>query len=110
MSLFTTEAAVIDAGMKRLTIMGFSYAFSAFMDCSIAASRGLGKTIVPTVIVFLGSCVFRVIWIYTVFAWFHTIASLYLLFICSWTVTAIAEIVYFARCYKEQMAIFSGSV
>lgn len=110
LSLFTTEAAVIDAGMKRLTIMGFSYAFSAFMDCSIAASRGLGKTIVPTVIVFLGSCVFRVIWIYTVFAWFHTIASLYLLFICSWTVTAIAEIVYFARCYKEQMAIFSGSV
>lgn len=106
LSLFTTEPAVIDAGMKRLTIMGLSYAFSAFMDCSIAASRGLGKTVVPTIIVFLGSCVFRVIWIYTIFAYFHTITSLYLLFICSWGVTAAAEIVYFARCYKEQMAIY----
>lgn len=107
LALFTTEAAVIDAGMKRLTVMGLSYAFSAFMDCSIAASRGLGRTVTPTVIVFLGSCVFRVVWIYTVFAYFHTILSLYLLFICSWTVTAIAETLYFARCYKEQMAIFA---
>lgn len=108
LSLFTTEAAVIDAGMDRLTIMGLSYAFSAFMDCAIAASRGLGKTVVPTVIVFLGSCVFRVVWIYTVFAYFHTITSLYLLFVCSWTVTAAAELFYFARCYKEQMAIFAN--
>lgn len=109
LALFTTEAAVIDAGMKRLTIMGFSYAFSAFMDCTIAASRGLGKTVVPTVIVFLGSCVFRVIWICTVFAYFHTILSLYLLFVCSWGVTAAAEIFYFTRCYKTQMAIFQAS-
>ena len=32
-------------------IMAFSYAVSAFMDCTIAASRGIGKTIVPTIII-----------------------------------------------------------
>ena len=48
--------------MKRVGVMGFAYCISAFMDCTIAASRGLGKTVVPTVIVVLGSCVFRVIW------------------------------------------------
>ena len=78
------------------------------MDCTIAASRGLGRTVAPTVIVILGSCVFRIAWIYTVFAYFHTIESLYLLFVCSWTITAIAEIIYFVRCYKEQMAIFKN--
>jgi Na+-driven multidrug efflux pump len=86
--------------------MGCSYAFSAFMDCTIAASRGLGKTVVPTILVFLGSCVFRVIWIYTIFAHFHTIPSLYLLFIASWSVTAAAELVYFVKIYKTQMSIF----
>ena len=65
LALFTTEGAVIDAGMKRVGVMGFAYCISAFMDCTIAASRGLGKTVVPTVIVVLGSCVFRVIWVYT---------------------------------------------
>ncbi len=103
LSIFTTEQAVIDAGMKRLYIMGFSYAFSAFMDCAIAASRGLGKTVIPTIIVIMGSCVFRIIWVYTIFAYFKTIPSLYLLYICSWALTAVAEIIYFAIIYKKTM-------
>lgn len=101
LGLFTQDAAVAEAGMYRLRIMGFSYMVSAFMDCTIAASRGLGKSIVPTVIVILGSCVFRVVWVYTVFAWFGTIASLYLLYIFSWSITAAAEIFYFVRCYRR---------
>lgn len=107
LALFTTEGAVIDAGMKRVGVMGFAYCISAFMDCTIAASRGLGKTVVPTVIVVLGSCVFRVIWVYTIFAHFHTIPSLYLLYPCSWTLTAIAEIAYFIHAYKDSMKIFT---
>lgn len=103
LSLFTADSEVIDAGMKRLLIMAFSYPVSAFMDATIAASRGLGKTALPTVMVILGSCVFRVLWIYTIFAYFHTIPSLYLLYICSWTLTAVAEIAYFAFLYKKKV-------
>lgn len=101
--LFSPEADVIEAGMFRLTIMGFSYGFSAFMDCTIAASRALGKSLIPTVVVILGSCVLRIIWVYTVFAWFGTITSLYLVYICSWTITALAEIAYFHHVYKQQV-------
>ena len=54
LSLFATDAAVIDAGMQRIRIMAFSYAVSVFMDCTTAASRGIGKTIVPTIIILLG--------------------------------------------------------
>ena len=106
LSLFTTEPAVAEAGMQRLLVMGLSYPISAFMDCTIAASRGLGRTIVPTFIVIIGSCVFRVIWVYTVFAFFGTLLSLYLLFVCSWTITAIAEGIYFVRVYREEMKIY----
>ncbi len=102
LGLFTPETAVIDAGMKRLVIMGFSYAFSAFMDNAIAASRGLGKSVVPTVIVIMGSCVFRIIWVYTVFAYFGTIPSLYLLYIFSWSITAIVEMIYFRGVFRKQ--------
>lgn len=99
--IFASDEAVIAAGIKRLTVMGFSYCVSAFMDCTIAAARGLGKTGIPTIIVILGSCVFRIIWVYTIFAYFHTIESLYLLYVFSWTITAIAEIIYFTRVYKK---------
>lgn len=101
--LFTSDPAVIELGMYRLKIMSVSYAFSAFMDCTIAASRGLGKTVVPTFIVIMGSCVFRVIWIYTIFAYFKTIPSLYLLYIFSWAITAAAEIIYFQAIYRREM-------
>ena len=105
LALFTRDAGVVEAGLTRLRVMGCSYAFSALMDCTIAASRGLGRSLVPTVIVILGSCVFRVIWVFTVFAHFHTILSLYLLYIFSWTITGIAELIYFIRCYREKMRV-----
>ena len=101
---------VLGAGMKRVQVMGLAYCISAFMDCTIAASRGLGKTIVPTVIVIMGSCVFRVIWVYSIFAHFHTIPSLYLLYPCSWALTAIAEIIYFIHCYRDSMKLFHEPV
>lgn len=101
LSLFANDEAVIEAGLQRTKIMCFSYAVSAFMDCTIAACRGIGKSFAPTVIVIMGSCVFRVVWIYTVFAHFHTIPSLYLLYIFSWTITAIAEIICFTINYKK---------
>ena len=101
LSLFANDEAVIEAGLQRTRIMCFSYAVSAFMDCTIAACRGIGKSLAPTVIVIMGSCVFRVAWIYTVFACFRTIPSLYLLYIFSWTITAIAEIICFTIYYKK---------
>jgi Na+-driven multidrug efflux pump len=103
LSLFATDAAVIEAGMVRLTVMGCSYCVSAFMDASIAASRGIGRSLWPTVIVIMGSCVFRVIWVYTVFAYFGTIRSLYLLYVFSWSITAIAEALYFAHSYRKRV-------
>ncbi len=101
LSFFTDDPAVVEAGMKRLAIMGLSYAVSAFMDNAIAGARGLGKSLIPTVIVISGSCIFRIIWIYTVFAYFGTIPSLYLLYVFSWIITAIFENIYFIRVYRR---------
>ena len=109
LALFTKEPAVIEAGMVRLTIMGLSYAVSAPMDNTIAACRGLGKSAVSTVIVILGSCVFRTIWVYTVFAHFGTMRSLYLVYVFSWTITGIVELAYFADCYRRQMRLLDAA-
>ncbi|MFR6394954.1 MAG: hypothetical protein ACLUNQ_07575 [Oscillospiraceae bacterium] len=47
LGLFANETEVIDAGMQRLRIMGFSYGVSPLMDASIAASAASGKSIRP---------------------------------------------------------------
>lgn len=101
LSLFSTDAAVIDAGMERIRVMSFSLMISTTMDCTTSASRGLGRGLVPMVIVFLGSCVFRVAWIYTVFAYIGTLSSLYMLYPFSWAITGSAEMIYFFHCYRK---------
>ena len=101
LSLFTSDPAVIDAALIRQNVMVCSFCVSAFMDNSIAASRGLGKTLVPSIIVFLGSCVFRIVWIYTVFAYFQTVPSLFSLYLASWALTGFFEIIYFVKTYKK---------
>lgn len=105
LGLFANEKAVIDAGMDRLFVMGLVYCISAFMDCTTAATRALGKTVVPTIIMILGSCVFRIVWIYTVFAVFHTTTALYLLYGVSWMITAIPEIIYFIVIYRRRFTV-----
>lgn len=104
LSLFANDAAVIEAGMERLMVMGLAYCISAFMDCTTAATRALGKTVFPTIVMILGSCVFRIVWIYTVFAVYHTTQALYLLYAISWIITAIPEIIYFVIIYKKTVS------
>ena len=101
MSMFTSDADVIKYGQIRVGIMAFSYCVSAFMDDAAAAARGLGKSIMPTIIVVMGSVVFRIAWLLSVFAYFRTLQSLYLVYICSWIVTAIAGNIYFAYHYRK---------
>jgi len=49
----------------------------------------------------MGSCIFRIVWVYTIFAYFRTIPSLYLLYIFSWSITAIVEMLYFRHIYRK---------
>lgn len=106
LAVFTSEPHIIELGMERLTIMAFSYCLSAFMDAALASSRGLGETIIPTVIVIIGSCILRILWIYTVFGFFGTVLSLYLVFPVTWIITATAEFIYFAKLYRNLAKTF----
>lgn len=101
LSLFTSDPDVMKYACIRISIMSLSYCISAFMDNATAAARGLGKSVEPTLIVILGSVVFRVIWIYTVFAYFHTLQSLYLVYVSAWTITALCGNTFFIYHYRK---------
>lgn len=104
LSIFTNEAEVVAAGMKRLSVIAPAIAFSTLTDNAMAASRGLGKSTVPTIILIMGSCVFRIMWVLTVFAYFGTIESLYLLYFFSWTITGVFQMIYFGYAFKQVTA------
>ena len=99
--LFNLSDVAVVGRFADYMALGAVGSTTLFMDGSIAASRGIGKSIPPTIIVILGSCIFRIVWIYTVFAHFQTISSLYLLYIFSWGITGLAETLFFAVSFKK---------
>ena len=62
-----------------------------------AVLRGSGDAVRPVVIIGLGICLFRILWITTVFRWFHTLSILCLTYVASWTLTSTIILVYFLR-------------
>ncbi|MBR6632971.1 MAG: MATE family efflux transporter [Clostridia bacterium] len=61
-------------------------AFAVMNACS-GAIRGLGKSTMSAAITFVGTCAFRVVWIYTVFAWLKNLESIYISYPISWLIT-----------------------
>lgn len=70
------DEAVIHIGMRRLTVMCLTYFLCGLMEVGSGTMRGLGKSILPTVVSLVGSCLLRIVWIYTIFAWWPVPAEL----------------------------------
>lgn len=53
----------------------------------------MGCSLLPMFVALTGACVFRVIWIYTIFAVSRTLQTLYISYPVSWTITFLAHMV-----------------
>lgn len=97
LSIFTTKAITIDAGMKRIAVICTTYCLCGMMDVMVGSLRGLGYSVMPTIVSLLGACGLRLLWIFTFFRLekFHTLTSLYMTYPVSWMVTTFAHIVCF---------------
>ena len=87
--------AVADIGMIRLAIIGLPYFLCGFMDLACYSLRGFGKSLAPTLISLIGSCVLRIVWIFAFFYPFFSdnIAMLYLSYPMTWFLTAVAGLI-----------------
>ena len=94
--LYTTDALVISYAIYRMMRAFSVHYISGIFEITGSTLRGMGYSILPTVITLLGSCVFRLVWMFTIFRVHHTYAMLVYIYPISWVVTSIAMlIVYF---------------
>ncbi|MBR3895225.1 MAG: MATE family efflux transporter [Clostridia bacterium] len=78
----------INAGMTRLSVLATTYFLCGLMEVGCGTMRGLGKSISPMFISLIGSCLFRVVWIYTVIPHHRSLEVLYLSYPVSWILTS----------------------
>ncbi len=82
-----TGVTVLDYGMKRLSWMLPLYCLCGLMDVMVGTLRGVGYSIMPMIVSLTGACIFRVVWIVTVFAANPTLDVLYASYPISWGLT-----------------------
>ncbi len=102
LSLYTNNPAEIQYGLTRMQIIACTYFLCGFMDCLCYTLRGLGQSLLPTMVSLTGACLMRVVWIYTVFALYHTQFMLYISYPISWTLTAVAHLVCYLIIRKKK--------
>ena len=95
LSIYTNDSAAISAGMTRLYIITGTYTLCGIMDVMVGAIRGIGYTVLPTIVSLIGACALRLVWLATVFKIpkFHTINTVYLSYPITWLVTIIAHVI-----------------
>ncbi len=86
--------AVRQAAANRLYVICSSYFLCGLMEVGCGAVRGMGKAILPMMVSLTGSCLLRIVWIFTICPFFP--GNIYVLYLCypiTWIVTASAHFV-----------------
>ncbi|MBE5691521.1 MAG: MATE family efflux transporter, partial [Sutterella sp.] len=65
--IYSDDLEVISFGMQRLSVISVTYCLCGMMDVLAGTIRGLGYSMLPMIVSLIGACVFRIIWIFTVF-------------------------------------------
>ena len=102
-SLYSPDPEVINYSITRLTVDLPLYFTCGIMEVLVGVLRGMGYSIVPMIVSFLGACVFRIVWVFTVFETWHFLWVLYVSYPVSWILTSAAHFLTYVVSYKKVM-------
>ena len=65
--IFSSSPEVIQAGVRRFWVIMTTYYLCGMMDGLSNSIRGIGHSLTPVITSLCGACLYRIIWIFTVF-------------------------------------------
>lgn len=96
LGLYITDSPeALSIGITRLAYICIPYFLCGVQEVSTNSLRGMGYSLPPTIISVVCVCVIRVAWIYTVFAYVGTLASLYQSYVVTWALVTVAALTLF---------------
>ncbi|MBO4749890.1 MAG: MATE family efflux transporter [Lachnospiraceae bacterium] len=95
LKLYTDNPEAIAYGVLRLSVICTTYCLCGMMDVIVGSIRGMGYGIMPMLVSLTGACLFRVVWIFTVFQRIHTLECLYVSYPISWALTFAVHLICF---------------
>lgn len=101
LGIFTAEAGALSFAYIRL----WHVELFEFMPCSyeVTASgmRGMGWSVLPTIVVIVGSCLLRIVYVFTLFPLIRSFENLMLIYPVTWIVTGATMIALYFYARKK---------
>ena len=74
-----------------------TYMLCGMMDVCVGSIRGMGYSVMPTIVSLIGACFMRLIWLWTVFRipQFHNASMIYITYPISWALTFSVHLICF---------------
>ena len=92
------------AGATRMSIICTAYFLCGIMEVFSGTLRGMGKSVLPMGVSIFGSCLLRIVWIYTVCPLFPgNIVMLYIAYPVTWAVTLLGHLVCCIVAYRKMV-------
>ena len=95
--LLTPDPGVVTKTYQIMTAFIPFYPLWVVIEILSAVLRGIGDAVKPVVIVGLGVCLFRIVWLFAAFYRVPTLFILCLSYPLSWGLTAVALVIYYRR-------------
>ena len=84
--IYTTSEMVAAYGLIRMYQVCSLEGLTTTYEVESAALRGMGKSLEPAIFTILGTVVFRLIWLGTIFKWFPTYEMLMNVYVAAWVI------------------------
>jgi len=104
LNILTDDNDVIETTYFIMEMFVPLYFLWTIIEVYTGTLRGIGDTLYPSIIQLVGICVFRVIWVYTIFETHHTLLILSLSYSISWLITDISIIIYYNYIKKRKLS------
>lgn len=101
LTVFSTDAEVIELGMIRLRLFAVTYIINSALDVTTGQMRGLGKSVIPMIVTMVGVCGLRILWVFTVFPQHRSLFMLYFSYPVSWLITGSVLVVMYTITFRK---------
>lgn len=110
LGIYSSSNDVISYGLTRLSLVCAPYFLCGIMDVMVGSLRGIGYSILPMIVSLSGACLFRIIWIFTIFQVEHSLFVLYLSYPISWCITFSVHLICYLLLRKKAFMKMENSI
>ena len=112
LGLYTNSPEILEAAKPYLMVVGWSYLLHLISESANGCLRGMGKSVVPTVLNIGSICICRIVWVLWIFPLHPTLNMLFTCFPVSYLLSTIAQMTYYFICRKQlyKKAVLPGEI